>query len=668
MSQLDVDVDLTDPVAQINPAPSSSQEQQRLSDEQTLPDRKVTRSRKHVTKACESCKRARAKCDGRQPCDRCTSRLLSCSYTNEEDRRTRGSTKRKLDQLERENKFLHELLRTLEHSSDAQVQQVVSIVRSNTSIDDMAAGLTRTMHDPKLTRQGSSRSEQTRSGSETNTSNDQKTPRRHEVFKVDRLTDAPLYEVSATPWTNVTHDNHLVSHLVSLWATWDNLFPDGVVLEYFLRDMQAGHTSSHFCSPFLVNCILAAGCLNSNYEETKTNDGKHSPILDQFLEEAKQHLEDDRSTSIANLQGVGILYLVLIKINRDREAWDYATQATNMCAEMLRCGERDRYLSSENSNSEQERAAIAYTFDAAIWGTFCATTMSYMMWQRPQILPQPPRPFPERPANILPEQKWMAYHGPGGSQDLFLDPVHNLHSSLAVLTREVSLAIFLDSDSLADKTKALVRIEKDLTAGYEAIPDYIKSSPAACYLRAWWLTIIGTVLLDEQYHGEWDAIIGRLRSIALEVVDICRLACSIADRSKISIFMCHSFYQSLLILMDQNSSHAYDDEIMELLVTFRAISQRSPWAVALLRMIQIDAVRRSFKLPEAALKLFDEFEKNDLQAWKDELQMSRYPYLDSFSLRCKEANDKDGLPTLMGDFLEKFDAMCLNGNRRDSVS
>ena len=65
-----------------------------------------------------------------------------------------------------------------------------------------------------------------------------------------------LLQVPAKPWTRVTDSDDMVSHLVSLYFTWGNpclqVLDQAVFLAYMNSD-----TTSAFCTPFLVNCILA---------------------------------------------------------------------------------------------------------------------------------------------------------------------------------------------------------------------------------------------------------------------------------------------------------------------------------------------------------------------------------------------------------------------------
>lgn len=74
---------------------------------------------------------------------------------------------------------------------------------------------------------------------------------------LENLCDVPLLEVPAKPWTEVTDDNDLVSHLISLYFTWDH--PCVQVLDQmkFLEHMRRGVLDSEFCSPLLVNSILS---------------------------------------------------------------------------------------------------------------------------------------------------------------------------------------------------------------------------------------------------------------------------------------------------------------------------------------------------------------------------------------------------------------------------
>jgi hypothetical protein len=71
----------------------------------------------------------------------------------------------------------------------------------------------------------------------------------------------PLYKVPAKPWTRLTDDDDLVSHLISLYLEWVNPFFRVLDEDLFIRAMQSGDFNSEYCSPFLVNAMLAYACV-----------------------------------------------------------------------------------------------------------------------------------------------------------------------------------------------------------------------------------------------------------------------------------------------------------------------------------------------------------------------------------------------------------------------
>lgn len=87
-------------------------------------------------------------------------------------------------------------------------------------------------------------------------------PARPQVMNVDYLCVQPPFRVPAKPWTSVSTDPDIVSHLVSLWLTWDYPFHAFLDREVFLKHMRAGDLNSEFCSPFLVNALLAVACVS----------------------------------------------------------------------------------------------------------------------------------------------------------------------------------------------------------------------------------------------------------------------------------------------------------------------------------------------------------------------------------------------------------------------
>ena len=77
------------------------------------------------------------------------------------------------------------------------------------------------------------------------------------LLQIDQPLDVPVHRVPAKPWTNVTSDDRLVSHLVSIFIHQCNFYWRYVEEDLALRAMTAGDLASEFCSPFLVNAMCA---------------------------------------------------------------------------------------------------------------------------------------------------------------------------------------------------------------------------------------------------------------------------------------------------------------------------------------------------------------------------------------------------------------------------
>lgn len=89
---------------------------------------------------------------------------------------------------------------------------------------------------------------------------------RRKYMELGRITDIPPYHVPARPWTSIIDDDDVVSHLVSLFFIWNQQVFNWIDRDLFLRDMQSGRLDSRFCSPVLVNSVLAVAsvCIPRN--------------------------------------------------------------------------------------------------------------------------------------------------------------------------------------------------------------------------------------------------------------------------------------------------------------------------------------------------------------------------------------------------------------------
>lgn len=199
------------------------------------------------------------------PCGNCRKFQAECIIDENSDNRRNATLKRKFDSLENDRELLIQLMESFRNSDDNRVHALLNLIRSNAPLFELKSYI-----DNQLNRESSPKLAVV--GEEIRRLQQAK-PRAHRnVMDVRRLCDQAVYRVPAKPWTTVTDDDEFVSHLISLYFTWYHPCFPWIDREIFLRDMKAGNADSEFCSPFLVNSLLADACVReSNMINQKTN-------------------------------------------------------------------------------------------------------------------------------------------------------------------------------------------------------------------------------------------------------------------------------------------------------------------------------------------------------------------------------------------------------------
>lgn len=170
--------------------------------------------------------------------------------------RRKGAIERKIEMLEDAEHLLLDLVQTLKKDDqNVRTSQLINLIRSNASLDEIQLFLERQFSPEEREKMPEVVETQNHLARMPKEESRARPGRR--VMAIQRLADIPIYRVPAKPWTNVTDDDDLVSHLISIWCTWSYPWFHWINRDLFIRDMQAGDLETEFCSPFLVNAILA---------------------------------------------------------------------------------------------------------------------------------------------------------------------------------------------------------------------------------------------------------------------------------------------------------------------------------------------------------------------------------------------------------------------------
>jgi hypothetical protein len=195
-------------------------------------------------------------CSGRPaPCKACQNTDAECVFDETLDLRRKVAARRTLGELEYYRNLLYSLLESLRSSDEDKVNHILETIRGSDSIVDVATAVDAPVSD--LSDASSENSKPLGKAEDAIAQQERLAADAHSRITLEKLCDIPLFQVPAKPWTSVTDDDHLVSHLVSLYFTWDHPMSQIVDQEMFLRHMREGNKNSEFCTPLLVHSILA---------------------------------------------------------------------------------------------------------------------------------------------------------------------------------------------------------------------------------------------------------------------------------------------------------------------------------------------------------------------------------------------------------------------------
>ncbi|KAL4869719.1 fungal-specific transcription factor domain-containing protein [Aspergillus spectabilis] len=250
------------------------------------------------------------RCSGERPCDNCRAFGRECIFDETLDQRRRVAAKRTADELNYHRDMLNDLLKVMRAEDETYALKLLEIIRRDATAEEIRAYIDHTLSIVKGTRGASEEVVRQLANARHIIGLDaSRQSFRPQVMDIHYLCGQVPFRVPAQPWTTVTTDGDLVSHLVSLYFTWDYPFYVFLDRDVFLKHMVSGDTTSELCSPFLVNALLANACHFSTYSEAYVTPGDIITKGNDFLAEAERLRDKEPGTiSLSYLQGTLMLY------------------------------------------------------------------------------------------------------------------------------------------------------------------------------------------------------------------------------------------------------------------------------------------------------------------------------------------------------------------------
>ena len=120
-----------------------------------------------------------------------------------------------------------------------------------------------------------------------------------------------------TSWTNVTKDPELANHLLNMYFTWHYSFFTTLSKSLFYRDFRLGNPPGYrgrkYCTPLLVNAMLALGCHFTAWRTAREDPNDSATTGDHFFREAKRLIMENDEHEKPRLTTVQALALMSVR-------------------------------------------------------------------------------------------------------------------------------------------------------------------------------------------------------------------------------------------------------------------------------------------------------------------------------------------------------------------
>lgn len=159
----------------------------------------------------------------------------------------------------------------------------------------------------------------------------------HESASIqNNLLDTDNQTHSVSRWTEVTDDDSLISHLMTMYFTWHYPFFTTLSKNMFYRDYIRG-VSSSYCSALLVNAILALGCHFSSWQGAFDDPQNLATAGNHFFREAKRLvLENDEheNAKLCTVQAFALMSVREAGCGREGKGWVYSGLSFRMAFDL----------------------------------------------------------------------------------------------------------------------------------------------------------------------------------------------------------------------------------------------------------------------------------------------------------------------------------------------
>ncbi|OGM45393.1 pathway-specific regulatory protein [Aspergillus bombycis] len=579
--------------------------------------------------------------------------------------------------------LLHDLLKVMRSVDDSHAQGLFDLLRADSSAEQLRSYIDRALDEIQI----SDHDDQAISSLEhlrekVNVSSGAP-PSRPTVMDLNYLCDITPFRVPAKPWTTVTNDDNLVSHLVSLYFTWDYPFYAFVDQRAFIRHMTLGNVDSDLCSPFLVNALLANACYYSQYAEAYVVPGVVASKGRNFLAEAERYLpshqlEKGGGVRLASLQGALLLYERYAMSGEDDLGYTMLNLAIEM-AEALGIINREPLDLSKLQLSDEMITSVKRT----AWGVFQVDTVVHTNFLKPSRVSNVSLDRID-PNETGSGDVWVPYPTDKRPRQSWLSQYFDEACKLSYLARDISHHLYHETTTETDQYRQKQVFFNKLRQWERALPDSFqvvkRPPPHVLLLRMRYHVLLIGLALDgfgvqsfflgsEDQRRMMDEAANAISlASAREISALARIHREEYGMERAHQFATYAMMLALFTMIDDPSFDVLSHDFLSLTSAFSITASRSPVGRYLFHMFRQSV--RSRNQEERVLQsdaVFDEVKE----------LFGRHPWP---PLPDRWGDYADGLERYLGtfsggswnctasgvrDMLEKYERLSL-GNRGNS--
>ncbi|KAG7404565.1 Nitrogen assimilation transcription factor nirA [Fusarium oxysporum f. sp. raphani] len=378
----------------------------------------LARRRVSTSLACESCRQRKSKCNGARPtCSQCRARHIDCVYRQTPE----GNFRERLKALEVSHPAAV-IYRAIQTRSETEVHEIVRRIRAGADAETIARQLSTAdlllqvqvqpetryryqfLYSPSMPSylqtptnpfmhslfyEWNERDEAGKVSAPPLSESEKKYKAQYlRPVHAASIVDPRMDEIIPSKWTTVNADDDLMRTFIRAYFLYEYDWFTFFHKDYFLNDMLTG--SNTFCSPLLVNAILAVGCHCQNCPSQPAEFWNPNSLGYKFLAEAKRlwGVEESGERSLTTLQATLIINTIVNMFGIDKLASAYLVRAIDI-AHDLGLFEPTTYIKHKK---------LRHSYDLTAWSLFhwqCTLSLQFQTVPLLRTPPHSPLPNPD---------------------------------------------------------------------------------------------------------------------------------------------------------------------------------------------------------------------------------------------------------------------------------